>query len=332
MIEKSIEKELTELMEYCELGKITEPIRPVSGGFLHRMYRIATESGIYAVKHLNTEIMKRPGALLNFARAEELEEIIQKEKIAIVPSLTFHGKKMQQKNGNYYYLFRWQEGSITDWNNITKEQCRQAGHILGQIHAIQPKKTEHIEPELSKIDWDSYCEKAVKEKSEIASLLKENEALLISCEEEMNQARILLPDLSCISDEDMDPKNVMWTNGNPYVIDLECLDRGNPISHSLQLSLQWSGITTCSLDLEKTKAFLGGYRETFDCGECSYRKVFGLAYTWVEWLQYNIERALQIHCMDEAEKRMGISEVKNTIRRIRYLREKEEEIKAILDR
>jgi len=71
--------------------------------------------------------------------------------------------------------------------------------------------------------------------NEIASLLADNEKLLIYAENEMNNARKSLPDILCMSDEDLKPNNIMWDNGNPLVIDLECLDYGNPIAHELQI-------------------------------------------------------------------------------------------------
>ena len=33
-----------------ELGKITGDIVPITGGLMHRMFRVKTESGVYAVK------------------------------------------------------------------------------------------------------------------------------------------------------------------------------------------------------------------------------------------------------------------------------------------
>lgn len=328
--EKTIEELLSELMQTCGFGLIIAPVKAVSGGFLHRMYQVVTENGTYAVKYLNPVIMGRTGVHENFARAEKMESIIEKEGIPIVPSLTIHGHKMQNIEGNYFYIFNWLEDHITDWNHISNRECHIAGNILGRIHAIEPKKGIHQEPEISKIDWHGYLMKAKEQMSEIASLLAENEELLIYAEEEMNRARNFLPDILCLSDEDMDPKNIMWDNGNPWVIDLECLDYGNPVSHVLQLSLQWSGITTCDIDIEKMVSYFEGYLEAYDNGYRAYSDVFGLAYTWVEWLEYNIRRALG-ECIDEAEKVMGVTEVKKTINRIKYIYINEKDIKAALD-
>lgn len=188
---------------------------------------------------------------------------------------------------------------------------------------------DHQPPELSDIDWHGYVCKAKEEDSEIASLLVENEELLIFVEGELNQARACLPDIRCLSDGDMDPKNVMWDNGTPWVIDLECLDYGNPVSHAMQIALQWSGIVTRKLDVDRMTAFFEGYLEAYDNCFRSYSDITGVAYTWVEWLAYNIQRALG-KCMDEAERELGISEVRNTIAIIKYIHKAEPQIKEAL--
>ena len=322
---------IKKLFETLSLGIVTAPVVPVSGGFMHRMYKVCTGKHTYAVKHLNCEIMKRPVAMSNYKKAERLEAILEEAGIPIVPALTFNGKKMQELQDNYFYIFDWHDGSITDWNNITPEQCWKAGNIQGKIHAIKTervKATEPNEPELSTIDWDEYITQAAEYK-EVESLLKENFLLLEYAQIELNKARLALPNITTIIDEDMDPKNVMWKNGEPVVIDLECLDYGNPGSSAIQLSLQWSGITLCNFDSEKQKSFFQGYLAAYDNGFRDYKSVFGLTYTWIEWLEYNIQRALGAS-QDKTEQEMGLSEVKNTINRIKYIREMEDKIKSNL--
>ena len=323
------EEMIAKLFETRGLGKVVSPVMPVSGGFMHRMFRAETGENAYAVKHLNPEIMKRPGVMENYRRAEELEQILEDAGIPVVPALMLNGRKMQELDGEYFYIFRWQEGRITDWQNITAGQCREAGNIQGRIHALRPMK-KHTEPGISDIDWHAYTEEAACRGSEIAELLQENEPLLYDVQEKLNRARQALPDIECITDEDMDPKNVMWNDGKPMVIDLECLDYGNPVSNALQLSLQWAGITTCMLDTEKMEAFFEGYLEVYDNGFRDYGSVLGLAYTWIEWLEYNITRALG-KCQDENERQMGITEAWNTVNRIRYIRESEDRIRQQLN-
>ena len=330
MKEQRIVVLLERLLRDRGLGNHIAVVESVSGGFMHRMYKVKTDRGIYAVKHLNSEIMKRPDAQENYARAEQIERILEKNNIPIVPALVLGGKKMQNIDGQFFYVFKWHKGQIADWNHITKEECYKAGNILGRIHAIEPRKVEWKSLPPSQIDWQSYRTEAKKKDSEIASLLEQNEELLTLAEKELNRARASLPAMLCLSNGDMDPKNIMWENGTPWVIDLECLDYGNPVLDALQLALQWSGIVTCDMDINKMLAFFDGYLEAYDNGFRGYGEIVGVAYTWVEWLEYNIQRALG-NCMDEAERELGISEVRNTIHRIQYIQEMEPQIQAALN-
>ncbi len=308
---------------------------------MHRMYKVCTETHTYAVKHLNPEIMKRASAMDNYKKAEKLEAILEENEIPIVPARSFDGKKMQEIDGEFFYIFEWHKGSITDWNNITPEQCWKAGNIQGRIHAI---KTENISsmaqkslvPELSSIDWNKYLVQAASAETavgisanELEMLLKKNLSLLNYAQSELNKARKSLPDIITIIDEDMDPKNVMWENGEPVVIDLECLDYGNPVSSVIQLSLQWAGITLCDFDDVKQKAFFQGYLTAYNNGFKDYKSVFGLVYTWIEWLEFNIQRALSAS-MDKTEQELGLTEVRNTINRIKYIHKMEDKIKSNL--
>ena len=320
-----MEDKIIRLFESIGLGEVVAPIQSVSGGFMHRMYRVDTKEQSYAMKCLNPEIMKRTEARENYRRAEELEKQLEDAGIPIVPALSLSGKKMQEFEGSFFYIFKWQEGKITEWDHITPTQCKMAGNIQGRIHAIAPKTVEKPEAEMCEIDWEKFIEEAYSQNSEIADLLKENKELLVYATEAVNKARLALPGMECIVDEDMDPKNVMWQDGKPVVIDLECLDIGNPVSSVIQLSLQWSGITTCKLDFDNLKAFFEGYWDAYDNGFRQYGDVFGLAYSWVEWLEYNVQRALG-QCQDAKEQEMGISEVKNTVNRIRYFHDMEQEI------
>ena len=306
------------------------PIKPVSGGLMHRMYMIRAAGKTYAVKHLNPQIMKRPDALRHFAEAERLEKLLENTDIPIVPALQFSGTKMQLVDGNYFYIFDWHNGQITDFHQITSEMCRQAGSILGRMHALDPKDNVKIKPEESIIDFDLYKSKAKTDDGELFHLLLKHERLLQYAEKGLNRARKLLPNIICISDEDMDPKNVMWENGQASVIDLECLEYGNPVSHALQLSLQWAGITSCDIKLDHIGAFFDAYLKEYNNGFRRYPEVFGIAYTWLEWLAYNLSRALDDD-LDDNEKRMGINEVKNTLKRIQCLYNNESEIKRVLE-
>ncbi len=319
-------EKITKLMKRCGLGEVTAKITPVSGGLMHRMYKVRTDSGIYAVKRLNPEIMKRPTARENYAAAEALEARLEEARVPMVAALTLKGRKMQELDGDFFYIFPWQKGRITDANTVTAEQCRKAGELLGKIHAIDSKAVAPKAPELSEIDFAEYARMAQKAGSPVAELLAENTKLLETAQKRLNESREALPAIVSICDDDMDPKNVMWFRGKPFVIDLECLAYGNPVGAFVDLALQWAGMTNGVYRRENLEAFYEGYRSAYDNGFLAYDTLYGIAYTWVEWLAYNICRALGLEGCSEEERQLGEWEVRNTVARIKALGEAEEEI------
>lgn len=332
------EKKLNKIMESasalckrCGLGEIKGSIEPVSGGLMHKMYKVQTKSGTYALKSLNPEIMKRPGVMENYAVAEDLERILEENGLPIVPALTFDGKKMLSLEGRYFYLYRWQEGRITDPHSISSEQCYTAGEILGRMHGIDAQNVEPEEPEKSDIDFQEYLQIAEEKESPIVLDLKENLELLETAQEKLNRARESLPAMRAIDNGDMDPKNVMWYDGEAHVIDLECLSRGNPIATVLDLALQWSGTVEKNFLHGNLESFFNGYLHAYDNGFRSYEDLFGIAYSWVGWLEYNLRRALGMESSSEEEIRLGEEEVRNTIGRIKYLHDIEGEVKKVLE-
>jgi len=326
-----MDKIIPALTEAIGLGRVTGEITPVTGGLMHRMFRVETDKGTFAIKCLNPEIMKRPGVMENYAKAEALEKILEDNNIPVVAALSFDGKKMLKEGGQYFYVFKWQEGSITDWNAITKEQCYLAGKVLGKIHAIDSQKEEPEEPELCEIDFRAYLTAAEEKESSIADLLSNRIDTLEKAINKLNEARKKLPGIRAIINDDMDPKNVMWHDGKPYVIDLECLDYGNPVASSLNLALQWAGTVNKQYSEENLVSFYKGYLSAYDNGFRGYDTLFGIAYSWVEWLEYNVRRALGMEGNDSKEIRLGEDEVRNTIGRIEYLESIEDSVCKVLN-
>ncbi|WP_207638079.1 aminoglycoside phosphotransferase family protein [Butyrivibrio sp. FC2001] len=312
------------------MGTIEGQILAVSGGLMHKMYKVQTTTGTYAVKSLNPEIMSRPEAMKNYAEAERLEKILEDNGIPVVAALSFDGKKMVSVDGRYYYIFPWQEGKITDFNEILTEQSYKAGEILGKIHSIDAQNISQEEPALSEVDFTALLESAKEKDSVIAPLLEANMPLLENAQDKLNKARKNLPAMRAISNDDMDPKNIMWHEGNAYVIDLECLSYSNPVSSCLDLALQWAGTVNGKFSKDYLEAFFKGYLNAYDNGFRSYDKLFGIAYTWIEWLEYNIRRALGVVSNDAEEIRLGEAETENTINRIKYLASIENDICMVL--
>ena len=110
---------LEKICNQCDLGVLEcQPLR-LKGGFLHKMYSLFTTKGRYAVKLLNPNIMQRETAMGNYRTAENLEVMLEKEGIPIIPALIFSDRKMQEVDGQFFYLYEWYDGKALKREEVT---------------------------------------------------------------------------------------------------------------------------------------------------------------------------------------------------------------------
>ncbi len=316
---------LHNITKVLKLGILKAQPHRVSGGYMHKMYCLETDTGKYAVKLLNSAIMKRPDVFQNYQKAERLERVLQEQQIPIVQAIELNGCKMQCIDHQYFYIFPWIEGRTLGWDEIQKEHCEIAGSLLAKIHRIEQSEKPFVRDDLC-IDWDSYIELAVDSGSAIADLLHINRELIYNGQDEYNKALKHLPPITSICDGDMDSKNVMWVNGRPLIIDLECLDYGNPCLEMFDLALSWSGGVICHIDYELLKAFITSYQEEYGSIHVDLKELYGIGFKWLEWLEYNVKRALMIENNNEEERKLGIEQILQTMDRIIYYASIKEEL------
>ncbi|MDE6470462.1 MAG: phosphotransferase [Eubacterium sp.] len=299
------------------LGKIKRKIKSVSGGYMHKMYYLCTEKGEYAVKLLNPVIMKRSDVFENYRIAEELEYKLEKADLPIVAALEFNGTKMQCIDNQYFYVFNWVNGKSLKNNKISKKHCEIIGQILARIHKLESLTSEDEIKKLN-IDWDLYISKACKQNSKISKTLINNREILYEYQDKGNAALEKLHKIKTICNGDMDSKNVLWVDGKPQIIDLESLSYSNPYVELFQLALCWCGYESCSLKYDLLEAFVRAYIDKYGPFEIDWDTVFYSNLGRLEWLEYNIKRALFIECNNKKEQKLGAEQVKETMKHILY--------------
>ena len=302
------------LCEQLNLGAlIAEPMR-LYGGLMHTMYRVATASGVYAVKHLNPHVMARPTAAANFAAAEELERKLEQTDLPLLPALTLGGRKMQEMGGAYCYLFPYFEGKALTDEDITADHCKIVGKTLAKLHQVE-RKTEPIQRESLTFDWDRFA------------LSEEDKALLWQMQTAANHA--VLPPLLTICHNDMDPKNVLWNGMDCRIIDLECLGSGNPYLDLLETTLCWAGYESGTVDFDRFAAFVGAYVKAGGDLAADWAAVYDANAGRLGWLHYNLLRAGGSE--GEENRALGDAEVKKTLVCIRGYEKTKKTIVGILN-
>lgn len=323
-------KELKELCNELKLGDCLEEPIPVAGGLTHKMFRLVTNQGSYAVKRLNPNIMKRETAMINYARAEDCEERMKENGIPIVSALTFRGKRMLKLHGIYYYIYPWVEGKSLCQKEIHEIHCRKIAETLANIHNIEFCECRK-ETGSHTIDWQTYLLLAKQQNSDIVSLLESNLCMLIHCNERWMDSEAMLPAVHTICHNDMDSKNVLWQDGEPLLIDLECAGKSNPYTEMFDLALCWSGFYECEINWSLFRVFLKTYKEGANHYFGNAKVLYGCGFNRLDWLEFNVRRALLLCCTEEEELQLGVQEVISTIRQLQYYVSCEEKIVEMME-
>ena len=337
-------KLLEKLCKEYNLGELTQSPTRLTGGFTHKMYSLFTTQGKSAVKLLNPFIMKRESAMNNYRIAEGFERALEQTDIPILPALTIAGKKMQCMDGQYFYLYDWYEGKALKSEEITQYHCEKIGGILAKIHGLKlPKEiadgqesapdcsVERYEREELHIDWDGYIEKLFETNPELSELLRGNRGLLYESQDKGNEAVKKLPKTVALCHNDMDSKNVLWRGEECRIIDLECLSYSSPVMELYELALCWSGYEVCNIDFNLFQSFIRAYENAGGTVPTDWETVYYSNNGRLEWLEYNVKRALGIECSEE-EIALGIGQVKETIAHVIYYHEAKKDILDCLRR
>ena len=290
--------------------KMTGDPEPLHGGLMHKVYKVNREQKTVIIKLLNPSIMQRPDAMHNFALAEQQEQQLEETSIPILQVLSIHGRKMQEMDGMYFYVFDYFEGKSLKTDEITAFHCSQIGEALAKIHGI-----------------DQRNEKMKDRDRNIYVLLKETMPVIKACEYRRNKALNKLPPVMSICHNDMDSKNVLWDGKEYRIIDLECLSYNNPYCEMMELALNWSGFDIGLQDYSLLHTFLQSYESAGGKLPTDWEPIYDFCTDKTEWLAYNIKRVLGIDCLEE-EKEIGRKEIEKTIQQIPFYHEHRREILA----
>ena len=304
------------LCNSLNLGDLIKTPEAITGGLLHKMFAVETTNGKYAIKALNPQIMARSTALNNYNLAERIVSIASTH-IPAQQAKIFNEAFLHNIDNQFYIIFDWIEGNSLKSHEITKENCRKIGSILAEIHQtdfFQINTIDEFSNSIHQIDWNFYLNRGRELHSVWVNILYNNiEKLFVWHEKAERSSRILATD-SVFSHRDLEPKNVMWKQEKPIIIDWESAGDINPKHDMIETAVYWSINESGRIDKHKFLAFVGGYQEHYGIVNADWRIVLELGYlSKLDWLEYSLKRSLQIECTDEVEQEMGTSHVTGTI-------------------
>lgn len=311
----------TEFKTLCAewgLGEVQEEPKEVTGGLLHKMYRVKTDKGEYAVKWLNPDIMARPKAYKNMLDSEKIAEQFS-TFIPLILAKRYHGSCLAEADGQYYFFYNWIEGASVFAPEITEVHCEQIGRLLGKLHAadIFVEGVEKQTDVRQRYDWEFMVLKAKEQNEESYTLLEEHledmrrwDEKAVVCQKEVLKKQV-------ISHRDLDPKNVMWSERKPYLIDWEAAGYTNPYSELIEVLRYWISDEEGNYSKEKFEIMIKAYTENCRIADVNWEMILSYSLDgMLGWLWYSIRRMLGIEGSSKADREEGRQQVEGTIKEL----------------
>lgn len=327
--------QIEKLMKELSLGEVLEAPVAIKGGLLHKMYRVVTSEGAFAVKLLNDGIMKRPEALRNMIYSEKAAALFSKDIPAAV-ALERNGRQVHLLDGDFYMVFRWVDGASVFPGEINEKHCAAIGTILGKMHQ-RNIRCDGMEPEEEAVplyDWESFLWQAKEQKARTEAWVLQYEAAvpdIRAWNQEAYDAQDILARRLVISHRDLDPKNVMWSGMEPIIIDWEAAGYVNPYQELSEVIHYWADDGQGGLHRSFFEAIVKAYEKHMDLSKAEWTEVFaGGSGGMLGWLEYNLKRALGEEASGEEEVRLGEEQVRGTIKELYAYRTKTEQIRSWL--
>ena len=304
------------------LGNVKD-IEKITGGLMHKMYKVTTDKGTYAIKVLNKEIMKRHDAMNNFIVSEKISNYAKENGLPISNALNINNNFINKFEDNYYMVFDFIDGKTLSDDEITIEHCKKIGDILGELHSLDYTKLgldTTIKEDKFYVDWNSYITNENFNKMTYKDEYLNNYMRYYSLLDRVVERKNSTAKNIALCHKDMDPKNVMWQGNDPILIDFESANLGNPISELIEVALDWSGFLSNNFDENKFKAVIESYIKHKKIEHNRYSSICGNLINRFGWLDYNLKRSLGIISCCKEDKKLAEKEVLKTMDEInRYL-------------
>lgn len=297
------------------LGAPAKPLVAVRGGDSHRVWRLVTTRGSFAVKELNRDF-DDPDYVCRYERAfrfelASFEAGVPMPRPVPVPG---SGRCLAEvgKTGDRSPTIRvheWVDGERLTAGSYTEEVAAEVGMILAQIHHLNV--TSDAKPEdMLRVNGDAHWRMltARLEASGVSWADKLRQWLpVIAALEAFVVASRADVDAQLLSHRDAHIGNVLITADRRLVLlDWDVAGPVSPRHEVAHALLDWSGVHAGEPAARLARALVAGYRRGGGEFEMLRRSDFGeFICVMVNWFEFNVRRTLGERTPDESARALG---------------------------
>lgn len=269
-------------------------MQPLSGGSSHQIFLVEKPQGLFVIKKLNPLIMEKPQAKAHYRESEKIAAQFLKAGIPAVPALS--------QEDELTWVYPYVPGKPLYYPDLTQVHIRKIAGLLAKMH----QAGTGLPFEKSMAEWPSQT---------IDALIPS--ALVQVCKQAKNR---LCHDKLILSHRDFDPKNVLWQNDDPFIIDWESAGPIHPMEELVALAFEWSGLDQNTCDAKLFQTFFDEYRHRGGMIQIDLLQagLYAFIANYVEWFDFNIRRLVKSG--EASEKELAQVQIEKTLAKLEFLK------------
>lgn len=304
---------LSFLCEQLDLGTPSVVLERVLGGFHHKMWRLETDCGLYAVKQLGPDTdATDPSTVDHYNATESVAEAFMQCGISVIHALRRNGDYLQIVAGAGYLVYPWTDAVAIDPKNLSQRHAQKIAALMAKMHRADIQVSVLKDSPLASHAEDKILllvDRAIACHARDYKYLEDHLPALLAIAARQEEASQILMRHRVICHGDLDQKNVLWSaTGEPIFIDWESARRLNATHETVSVALEWSGITS-AFEFALFEKFIAAYRVAGgvidpDLLPAAFDRISG---NWLDWLMFNVGRTIDL--ADSEQRSVGATQV-----------------------
>jgi|CXWL01.1.fsa_nt_gi hypothetical protein len=308
------------------LGTPTGKMAPVAGGLTHRMYRLTTERGAFAIKDF---ALDPEGAWT----VERVERSFAVEQAAFEAGVRMPRPVVNPATGGCLAevatddgaaatvrVHEWAEGEGLQRVVFGPAMSGRCGEIVARVHGMQMMADVTQAAALKTYGsehWEQTAERVERSEVEWKWEFRAILHTIAEMEAYVDSGRADTTPL-LMSHRDADQKNFMKTpSGELLLVDWDAAGPVHPRHEVASLALTWAGVHLGEPDWKSVRGWIEGYRraggeldaiQPTDLGE--------FAAVMLGWFEFNVRRALGAPAEGEADRKLAADIVRRQFRNL----------------